>query len=628
MKTIGFAQQKPVFVATAKIFADNMVFQQGIPVKIWGTATPGEIVSVKLGTKTAAIRTAPSGKWLLSLPAFNYGGPYVLRVSTLREVINYQNVMIGEVWLASGQSNMNFAIGRPVDDMEKVLAGAAYPMIREFNVPAQVSKMPLDDLKGGQWLVCNSHNVPEFSAVAYFFARKLYLKKKVAIGIIHASYGGTPIEAWTSKEALLANPDFKSKIPELFNDTTNWAQMQAKADSVNLEKDNIISTAANGQGLGAHQLNDMDSSWKGHDYPVRVADIQAPPYSLIWLRKTVVVPAGEVNKDYELDLGKVLESDITYINGIEVGRSKQLNHTFYTIPHGVIRSGENVIAIRLVSQWGNGQLGSPVDKPVLKSLDRKVMISLGGTWLYNYLLEPELPLGKGYQGKPSALFNAMIHPLIPYGIKGILWYQGEANAGDYEQYKNLQVLMFTDWRTRWAEGDIPFVFVQLPGLQGAKSWPLMREAQAFSLTYPGTGMAVSIDVGDPYDVHPHNKKPVGERLALLAGHIAYGYNEVYEGPVFNQSAIEGNAIRIGFKNTENGIVLKNTAAGSGFFIAGDDHVFHLAKVQLQGTSLLISSPLVAKPLAFRYAWDPDPNVTLFNKIGLPAAPFRTDNWKP
>nr|WP_255486733.1 sialate O-acetylesterase [Mucilaginibacter sp. SP1R1] len=222
----------------------------------------------------------------------------------------------------------------------------------------------------------------------------------------------------------------------------------------------------------------------------------------------------------------------------------------------------------------------------------------------------------------------MIHPLIPYGIKGILWYQGEANAGDYEQYKNLQVLMFTDWRTRWAEGDIPFVFVQLPGLQGAKSWPLMREAQAFSLTYPGTGMAVSIDVGDPYDVHPHNKKPVGERLALLAGHIAYGYNEVYEGPVFNQSAIEGNAIRIGFKNTENGIVLKNTAAGSGFFIAGDDHVFHLAKVQLQGTSLLISSPLVAKPLAFRYAWDPDPNVTLFNKIGLPAAPFRTDNWKP
>jgi sialate O-acetylesterase len=512
--------------------------------------------------------------------------------------------------------------------MEKVLADANYPMIREFNVSAQVSKTPLDDLKGGQWLVCNNDNVRAFSAVAYFFARKLYSKKKVAIGIIHSSYGGTPIESWISKEALLTHPDFKDKISPLFKDTTDWAQMQVRADSVNLEKEQIMLTADNGQRLGVHQSNYTDSSWNGHDYPVSVAVIKAPPYSLIWFRKTIVVPEADVNRDYELDLGKVLESDITYINGTEVGRSKQFDHTVYTIPHGVIRAGKNVIAIRLVSQWNNGQIGSPADKPILKSIDRQVMIPLSGTWRYNYSLEPELPLGKGYQNKPTALFNAMIHPLIPYGIKGILWYQGEANAGNYEQYKSLQALMFTDWRTRWAEGNIPFLFVQLPGLRSATSWPWMREAQAFSLTYPGTGMAVSIDVGDAYDVHPHNKKPVGERLALLAGHIAYGDHEVYEGPVFNQSEIEGSVIHIRFKHAKGGIVLKDTVAGSGVFIAGDDHVFHPARVQLQGTSLVISSPLVAKPVAVRYAWDPDPKVTLFNLTGLPAAPFRTDNWQP
>jgi sialate O-acetylesterase len=221
----------------------------------------------------------------------------------------------------------------------------------------------------------------------------------------------------------------------------------------------------------------------------------------------------------------------------------------------------------------------------------------------------------------------MINPFIPYGIKGFLWYQGEANAGNAALYKTMQPLLFNDWRNRWGLGNLPFLFVQLPNIKG-KSWQWIREAQAFSLTYPNTGMAVSIDVGDRYDIHPHNKQPIGERLALQAEHMAYHEKLIYSGPTFDRLGTNGNSLTISFKNTGSGLVLKNTLQDSGFFIAGDDHVFHPADARISGTSIILSSPLIKKPVVVRYAWDSDPNVTLFNKKGLPAAPFRTDNWEP
>ncbi len=614
---------------TAKIFGNNMVLQQGIAIKIWGYATAGTAVTVKLNLKAVTVKTDKSGHWLARLPAHDYGGPYTLLVKAKQHSISYKNVMIGEVWLASGQSNMNFEIGRPIADMEKVVAAASYPMIREFNVTRQVSRNPLAELKGGGWLVCNSANVAQFSAVAYFFARRLHLKKQVAIGIIHASYGGTTIAAWTSKEALLTHPDYKEKLPEMLLDKTDWGAMQAITDSINREKDRVIQTAANGQKLGVHEMNFDDRNWGGRDYPIYTSGIGAPTYGMVWFRKTIDVPAtGNINQSFRLNLGKLLESDITYVNGKEVGRSKQLDSTVYTLPKGIIRTGKNVIAIRLVSQWGNGQIGTPVDQPSLKSVDGSVTIPLTGTWKYDYTLEPKLVLGGGYQNNPAALFNGMINPLIPYGIKGILWYQGESNAANYASYKTLQPLLFTDWRKRWGNSGMPFLFVQLPNLQGASPWPWMREAQAASLSYHNTGMAVAIDAGDRYDLHPHNKQLIGERLAMQALYIAYGDNGIFQGPVYHSAATADSVIHISFKRSVSGLVFKNNAASSGFLIAGDDHVFYPATVKQQGEVLLLSSPSVKHPVAVRYGWEADPAVTLFNHAGLPAAPFRTDTWAP
>lgn len=613
----------------AKVFGDNMVLQQGIPIKIWGAAVPGAMVSLKLNLKTITVKTDANGRWLASLPAFNYGGPYVLHIKTKEQAISYKNIMIGEVWLASGQSNMNFEIGRPIADMEKVVAAANYPMIRMFNVTRQVSRVPLNEVKGGEWLVCNSANAPKFSAVAYFFARRLHLKKKVAVGIINASYGGTPIETWMSREALTDHPDYKEKLPWQFTDKSDWTAMQAKTDSINREKDRVIQTAANGQKLGVQLPGYDDSGWGGRNYPIRTPDLKAPAYSIIWFRKTIDVPAtAPVNQSYTLDLGKLAESDITYVNGIEAGQSKQLDRTVYTLPKVLIKAGKNVIAIRLVSQWGNGQIGGPIDTAFLKSADGQIIIPLSGIWQYNYELEPKLVLGNGYQNNPTALFNGMINPLIGYGIKGLLWYQGESNAANYASYKILQPLMFTDWRKRWGNLNLPFLFVQLPNLQGATPWPWMREAQAASLNQPNTGMAVAIDAGDSYDLHPHNKQPLGERLALLAQHIAYRGDGVYQGPVYNSSVIAGDTIQISFKSSASKLVFKNKAAGNGFLIAGADHLFYPAKVKQRGNMLLVSSPLVKQPAAVRYAWDADPIVSLFNETGLAAAPFRTDTWVP
>jgi Domain of unknown function (DUF303). len=613
-------------LSLARLFSDNMVLQQGIPVQIWGKAAPNERIQIRLGNKKGTVKTGADGKWRLSLPAFDYGGPYALEVKGSKQTLKYENIMIGEVWLASGQSNMNFAINRPISNMEKVVEEANYPMIREFAVPLRVGKAPLDDFKKGEWKVCNPQNVPEFSAVAYFFARSLYLKKKVAIGIIHVSWSGSRIEAWISKDALLSYPEVKDKVVDAYNDTTDWAKMQFLCDRTDTIRNVIVKNAHNGMDQEVYKPEYEDSTWKSSDYPIKGWKLKAPSYSLIWLRKNFDMPTRTMDKDYVLHLGRVLESDITYINGVEVGRSSQLDQTEYKIPHDLLKPGKNVITIRLYDAWGSGQIGSQADEAYMQSEDKTVKVSLGGQWKYNMDIEPRLPVGKSYSNMPTGLFNAMINPLIPYGIKGFLWYQGESNADSYEQYKTLQPLLIKDWRTRWGKENLSFLFVQLPNLKGSTSWPWMREAQAQSLQIPYTGMAVSIDLGDPYDVHPHQKQPVAERLALLATHLAYGEDVVCSGPVFSQYRLDGNSVVVSFINTDGGLVLKDSLQNTGFVVAGADKQFHPAEVLVRGKELVIKSPMVDKPVAVRYAWEADPCVTLYNGKGLPATPFRTDDW--
>jgi sialate O-acetylesterase len=348
---------------------------------------------------------------------------------------------------------------------------------------------------------------------------------------------------------------------------------------------------------------------------------------LVWLRKTIEIPADFVkDKDVNLSLGMVQDQDITYLNGIEVGRSNAPGKRIYKIPVAAIKPGKNVIAIRYLCQYGYEKIGLPGDKPTLCNKDSTLNIPLTGDWKYNYDIEPALPWGVAYQNLPSALFNAMIAPVVPYGIRGILWYQGESNADKFTAYKTLQPMLFTDWRMRWGNNKLPFLFVQLPNLKSGVNWPFMREAQAASLNYPYTGMAVSIDVGNPDDVHPKNKDMIALRLYLQARKIAYGDSSmVYIGPVFKSMAAKGDTLYLTFNHTGGG--LKSAGELKGFTVAGPDKVFHDVRAVIKGDKILIKyeDAGVSKP-AVRYAWAPGPDCNLYNTEGLPAAPFRTDNW--
>lgn len=599
-------------LTVGKLFSDHMVLQQGIPMPVWGRAKAGEKITISINNKVVSTITGADEKWMAKLPVMAYGGPYVLTIKSTDHSINIKNVMIGEVWLASGQSNMNFTVGRPVAHMDEVVKSANEPMIREFTVPLTVSKLPLSDLSGGVWKVCTPESVKNFSAVAYFFAKTLHSKMKVAVGIIHSSYSGTSIQSWMSNGT------------QKTDDGEDWGQLQILSDSIRKVRQRLIDTAAFGMRAGVQMPEYNDANWEEVTYPVEVTRI-GPAYGFVWFRKTITLPENALGKTFKLNLGKLAESDVTWFNGTEVGRSKMEDSSVYIIPANLIKAGKNVIAVRLVSQWGNGRLGHPEDQSFLISTDKELTLSLGGNWRYNTEIEPKIiTTTREYQNMPSALFNAMINPIIPYGIKGFLWYQGEGNANDFSRYQYLQPELFNDWRKRWGSSRIPFLFVQLPNLKGAESWPQMREAQVFSLNYPNTGMAVTIDVGDPYDVHPHNKQPVGYRLALLAENVAYHQNVVAHGPIYQSHRISGNIVHLQFKPSKSKLVLKEGTI-SGFEVAGEDNQFYPAQASLQDGEIILSSARVSTPKIARYAWSASPEVSLYNAAGLPAAPFRTDH---
>jgi sialate O-acetylesterase len=356
----------------------------------------------------------------------------------------------------------------------------------------------------------------------------------------------------------------------------------------------------------------------------------------MWVRKWIDVPEEMAGKPALINLGKIAFEDITWFNGIEIGRgTDQGNPREYKIPAELVKPGKNLIAVRIISRYGAGKIGTESAEPEIRALDGSMdnKVSLKGTWLFNEKYEPEFPVGTEYQNRPSALFNAMISPVIPYGIKGVLWYQGESNANRAFQYRSLFPAMITDWRARWELGDFPFLFVQLANYEQRNSepaesdWAELREAQLMALKLPGTGMAVTIDVGDAEDIHPRNKKPVGERLYLAARKIAYKEDIVYSGPIYKSFQNEGNAIRIFFNSTGEGLVGKNGKPPKGFAIAGLDRKFVWANAEIEGNTILVSSPEVKNPVAVRYAWDKNPECSLYNKAGYPASPFRTDSWK-
>jgi sialate O-acetylesterase len=617
------------------LFSSNMVLQQGMEIPVWGWAFPGEKVTVTLNKTGVSVKTGKDGKWALKLPVMNYGGPYTLTVKGKNQV-TFENVMIGEVWVCSGQSNMEFQLMN-ANNAEAEIAASNHPEIRLFTVKRRISQTPQNNLEEGEWVECSTATSPRFSAVAYFFGRSIAEKLKVTVGLINVSWGGTIAETWTSDDMIAKNPDFEKQMAQLkkidLNDYVRTIEKEVK------ERVGEFSTVDLGmQGdkpiWAAPDFN--DSQWKTMPLPGYIEQNGLEGVDgIIWFRREIEIKPGEENKPATLYLAKINDSDHTFLNGTLVGATNQMadKSRVYTVPAGILKPGRNVLTVQ-VEDVG-GVCGIYGDTATLHLQIDKQKIPLSGSWKYkigmvkfNFALSPN--------SYPTLLFNGMINPLIPYGIKGAIWYQGEGNASRAKQYQRVFPDLITDWRNHWKQGDFPFLFVQLANFMKADSvpvesaWAELREAQSKTLALPNTGMAVIIDVGDALDIHPKDKQTVGNRLALNALNKVYHQNVEFSGPVLKDMKVAGQKILLTFDHCGTGLKAKDKYCYlKGFTMAGEDKIFYWAAAEITGENTVeVSCPQVKNPVAVRYAWANNPDdANLYNSDNLPASSFRTDSWK-
>ncbi|MCU0388959.1 MAG: sialate O-acetylesterase [Chitinophagaceae bacterium] len=609
-----------------------MILQRDKPVSIWGTAKPNEKITIQFLNKKYNVRADSEGNWKASFPAQKAGGPHQMTLIATNKII-LKEILFGDVWFCSGQSNMVHQMNIHDVTYAEDIAKANYPNIRQFLVPTLTNLQgPVMTLPKGTWMPAMGDQVRPFSAVAYFFARKIYEKYGVPIGIINASVGGTPIEAWTSSEGL-----------KDFNDLTKTIERNRDTAYIN----GLLKEMAARQKAFIPPVDKGltgEKPWYHPEYaPKDWRPINIPGYwedqgirnldGIVWYRKEIDIPAEMSGKPATVWLGRIVDADELYINGKRVANTTyQYPQRRYKLEPGILKPGKNTFVIRITNNGGKG--GFVPDKPYC-IFSGKDTIDLKGTWHYKVgsVFEPRQgPGGPAFsaQNQPSALYNAMVAPLVGYGIKGFLWYQGESNAGRPSIYESLQKAQIKDWRTKWRDDSLPFLFVQLPGfmemnyLPEESNWAVMRHAQLKSLDVPNTAMAVAIDLGEWNDIHPDNKKDVGERLALAAFNKAYQENIVYSGPVFQSAEIAGDKIVIRFSHTGSGLTTKDGEQPDNFAIAGLDKKFVWAQAKIEGEKIVVWSPKVGTPMYVRYAWADNPsNPNLINKEGLPACPFST-----
>ncbi len=667
------------------LFSDNMVLQRGRPVVVWGWTQPGQAVVVSIGGKSAVTNGDAQGKWTAKLPALPVGGPYTMTITAAEKTqsptarvsvlprgpylehqaiqtygsqsgaiqtqsrgVTLGNILVGDVWVCSGQSNMEMGIGN-VTNAAQEIASADYPQIRLFTVQKTTAQSPRQTPVATRWDICTPQTVRAavgwngFSAVGYFFGHELYNNLKVPIGLIHTSWGGTPAEAWVSGEALQTMPDYKAAVTQM-QETQRANSRDAHAF--------VDKTAAwysrNDPGTQSKWNSDTheDADWKTIKLPgaweqAGIGELAAFD-GVVWFRTAFDLPAGAEGQTCKISLGTIDDRDTVWINGTQVGGMNDYAASrVYAIPAGVLKPGKNVVAVRVLDTGGEGGFtGQPGQMAVTSPSG--LNLSLAGAWKYKI----GTPLGSAQPlpladspNTPTMLYNGMIAPLLPYGIKGAIWYQGESNAGRAYQYRTLLPTLIEDWRARWHEGNFPFYIVQLANFQqtaaqpGDNDWAELREAQSLTSAHvPNAGLAVTIDIGDAGDIHPKNKQDVGKRLALAALAQTYGEKIEYSGPQYKAMKIEDDKVRLTFTHIGGG--LTTHAAGpsdtpaslQGFAIAGEDHKFVWAEATFNGNAVLVSSPNVPHPVAVRYAWAVNPICNLYNKAGLPASPFRTDDW--
>ncbi len=622
------------------LFCDHLVLQRGVKAPIWGWAQPGTRVTVTFAGQTQTAAAQPDGKWMVRLrPMQASSEPRTLTVSaTGGPSVLIQDVLVGDVWLCSGQSNMEMGIG--ACNVPNEIAAADFPRIRLLTVPKLIAQEPKTTLECS-WVRCSPETVSQggwggFSAAGYYFGRELYRELKIPIGLIHSSWGGTIAEAWTSPEGLRPLVDFKERL-----ETVARSRQSAPPDfTAEYERWSQQNDPGTRDGWAKPEAD--ISSWKTVIMPQPFEKTGLPDFDgMVWFRRVFEAPSSWAGQNLTLGLGPIDDIDTTWVNGVKVGQMNRYDQNrVYTIPADVVHAGPNTVAVRVLDTGGDGGFTGQPEQLFVRppGIPDAKPLSLAGEWQ----MRDSAPLSKlpGLPTVPDAnnpnvvtvLYNGMIAPLLPFAIKGATWYQGESNADRAYQYRSLLPAMITDWRRRFGVGDFPFYVVQLAAWQPTNSqprentWAELREAQALAArNVPHCGLAVAIDIGDAQDIHPKNKAEVGRRLALCALAQTYGKHIEYSGPWYKSMKVSGSTARLRFDHVGGGLTAKGGKL-AGFAVAGADHRFVWANAQIEGDGVLVSSPEVPKPLAVRYAWDINPMCNLYNRAGLPAVPFRTDDW--
>lgn len=644
------------------IFSDNMVLQQKSDVNFWGKAEANLNITLT-GSWGEQIKSEvkSDGTFALKLKTPKAGGPYTVSLQIGNNTITYRNVLIGEVWICSGQSNMEMPLmGWPpaslIDGSDEAIKNANNDNIRLFTVTRAISVKKENNCTGN-WDLMTSTTAANFSATAFFFGTKLYNELKVPIGLIHTSWGGTPAEAWTDADHLQQLGDFNTIIEDVKNSEAEYAEYTKWLNAhriIDVRNTNIETRwqNLNCDDDSVSNVDFDDSNWKIMKLPGGWEASEVGTFDgIIWFRKKILIPDNWINQDLVLNLGPIDDCDRTFVNGKFVGAYEKdgfwQTDRIYNVAKELVQSNELVIAVRVTDTQGGGGLWGVPEKLNLQLESTKETVSLVGEWKYlpvaeyreqkfyvfgvdknNFYDKPKLKFELSPYS-PTTLYNAMINPLVPYNIKGAIWYQGEANTGNPKQYQKLFPMMIQSWRDSWQLGDFPFYYVQIaPYNYGSQTFSeLLREAQFKSLSVKNSGMVVTLDIGNPNDIHPSNKKDVGERLAFWALAKIYNKKIDYSGPVYKSMKVEKDKIKLTFDFAKSGLVLKELNGENNFMIAGADKVFKKAKIKIDGNKLIVFSDEVKNPVAVRYAFTNISEATLFNKFGLPASSFRTDDWE-
>ncbi|SFS42057.1 sialate O-acetylesterase [Lutibacter maritimus] len=615
----------------ASIFGDNMVLQRNAGIPIWGWAKANEKIEVRFNKQIKKTKTNAHGKWMVTLNSEVAGGPYELVVIG-KNTIKLSNILVGEVWLCSGQSNMEWTVGQSDNAEVEIKNAASYSNIRHIKIPKEISSLPNANFNNVSWDVCNSETISDFTGVGYFFAKQLYDSLQIPIGLINASWGGSNIETWISREGFESSNEFKNLIATLPK-TNLDSLLKIKISGTQKRIEELQNEPFSNAKIETYKEVDLDdSSWLQMNEPEVWESQELGEFDgVIWLRKHVTLTKEDLNNTIILNIPAVDDDDTTYINGVKIGETKGWDQKrTYTINANILKEGDNVISIRVVDSSGSGGLYGDAVNFTLTIGEKELPLS--GIWKYKV---ESIYNAVNFNDYPSLCFNAMINPIIPFGIKGVLWYQGETNVSRAYQYRTTFPLLIRDWRQKWDDKLLPFYYVQLATFnsEGDSNTGCdlaeLREAQTKTLQLPNTGMVVTTDVGNPNDIHPRNKKTVGKRLASIALHNLYEKPMVHSGPKFKSMKINDDHIIVSFDDIGGGLMTTDLQGNvHGFEIAGKDQIFYKVNAVIEGDNIIISAKNINTPIHIRFSWIGDASASnLFNKEGFPAVPFRTDDWK-